>query len=106
MKYIFYNPFEAPSKIKIKSSCFNVDTEYTPFEADNKPVYLEDLLYLSKSDFFDDIQVYLSSHNGAYTKVHKKDLIGTRINGWISLKEVKYGGGYREDFCIELKNEE
>ena len=106
MKYLFYNPCEVPVKIRIKSTCSNIDLEYEPFDAGDKPVYLDELIKMAKSECFDDVQVYLSSHNEAYTKENKKDFVGTRVKGWISLKTVKNGGGYLDDFCLKLNDPE
>ena len=106
MKYLFYNPYEVPVKIRIKSTSSNIDLEYEPFDAGDKPVYLDELIKMAKSECYDDVQVYLSSHNDAYTKENKKDLFGTRVKGWISLKTVKNGGGYLEDFVMNLNDSE
>ena len=106
MKYLFYNPYELPVKIRIKSTCSNIDLEYEPFDAGDNPVYLDELIKMAKSERYDDVQVYLSSHNDAYTKENKKDLFGTRVKGWISLKTVKNGGGYLDDLCLEVNDPE
>lgn len=103
MKYLYYNPIEPAAKIKILSKCFGIDVEYSAHDASDKPVYLDDLFGLAASDCFDDVQVYLTSHEGAYWKSKKKDFVGTRITGWLSLKEYKNGGGYLKDLCVELK---
>lgn len=97
MKQLYYNPIELPEKIRIKSSCFNINVEYAPQESDGKPVFLQELFYLSKSESFDAVEVYLTSHNAAYIKTGKKATIGTRISGWVSLKKYGNGGGYLED---------
>lgn len=39
MKQLYYNPIELPEKIRIKSSCFNINVEYSPQESDGKPVF-------------------------------------------------------------------
>lgn len=101
MKQLYYNPIEIPEKVKIKSTCFNIDVEYDTWQSDGKPVYMNDLFDLAKSRAFEDVQVYLTSHNGAYVKANKKALVGDSITGWISLSDYGNGGGYLEDkYCI------
>lgn len=105
MKYLYYNPYELPTKIKICSSCFNLDTEYFSDEIDGKPIYFDELFKIAALDFFDDVQVLLTSHNGAYIKDSKKALVGTTISGWISLKEYRNGGGWLSDkYCMKVNN--
>ena len=97
MKYLFYNPIESATKVRIKSKCFGIDIEYSSYEAMDKPVYIDQLFQLSQLEWFDDVQVYLSAHESAYYKNKKSDSKRTKITGWISLKEYKNGGGYLKD---------
>ena len=105
MKYLYYNPIEFPAKIRIKSQRLGIDVEYTPRNANNdQPVSFRSLFEHAAMDDIDDVQVYLTPHEQAYWKNEKNDSVGTRITGWISLKEYKNGGGYREDKCkTEIK---
>jgi hypothetical protein len=102
MKYLYYNPIEPAEKIRIKSRCFEIDTEYEPWASDlcDKPVYIDELFKLAALDCFENVQVYLTTHCGAYWKNKKAAFVGTRITGWVSLKEYKNGGGYLEDQYI------
>ena len=97
MKLLYYNPIELPEKIRIKSSCFGIDIEYEPCHNDGKPVCMDDLFYLAKSESFDAIEVYFTSHNEAYVKESKTAHIGKHIFGWVPLSEYGKGGGHFED---------
>lgn len=106
MKRLYYNPLEPAAKIRIKSRCFEIDTEYEPCNSDSydKPAFIHDLFKLAALDCFDDVQVYLTSHEQAYWKSKKAAFVGTRITGWVSLKEYKDGGGYLEDqYTLEVR---
>lgn len=104
MKYLYYNPFEVPQRVKIQSKCFGIDVEYAPWEAGEKPVGFRSLFELAALECFDDVQIYLTPHEQAYWKSKKNDSVGTSITGWISLKKYRNGGGYLEDKCrTEIK---
>lgn len=107
MKQLYYNPMEVPEKIRIKSSCFNIDVEYLAWESDGKPIHMDDLFDLAKSRAFESVEVYLTSHNESYVKDSKKAVVGTFITGWVSLLNIGNGGGYLEDkYCIKRLSEE
>ena len=105
MKYLYYNPIELPEKVRLVSNTFGIEQEYEVGPANGFPVYMSELFALAQTQSFDEVQVYLTPHNGAYCKKRKKDFIGTRLSGWISLKDYKDAGGYIEDiYLVELKD--
>ncbi len=107
MNYLFYNPIEFPNMIRIKSSCFGIDVEYEPLDINNKkPTKIEELFILSKSRYFESVEVLLTTNNDAYEKNNKKALVGTRVKGWVDLKKYKDGGGYLSDFVVKLKDKD
>lgn len=107
MNYLFYNPIEFPNMIRIKSSCFGIDVEYEPLDINNKkPTKIEELFILSKSRYFESVEVLLTTKNDAYEKNNKKALVGTRVKGWEDLKKYKDGGGYLSDFVVKLKDKD
>lgn len=78
--------------------------EYDPANCDNDlPVWLDDFFYLAKAPYFDEVQVYLASHNGAYFKKAKRTLEGTKVTGWVSLKDYKNGRGWHDDKYPPIK---
>ncbi len=106
MNRLYYNPIEPPEKIRVKSSCSNIDVEYFPWDSNGLPIYMDQLFDLAKSKDYETVQVYLTSHNEAYVKKSKKDFVGVRTSGWIDLEEYGNGGGYHKDGClIYLKGE-
>ena len=62
-----------------------------------KGVSMEELFRLAKCASFDEVEVFLSTHNEAYTRKNKTDITRTPITGWFSLKGVADGGGYLQD---------
>lgn len=90
MNYLFYNQIEFPNMIRIKSSCFGIDVEYEPLDINNKkPTKIEELFILSKSRYFESVEVLLTTNNEAYEKTTKKHLWGLASKvGWI-LKNIK-----------------
>lgn len=96
MKTLYYNPIEIPCKIKIVSRCFGIDVEYSPEESEGKPVYVDELFTLAKSDSFDDVAVYFTAHEQAYIRKNKF-AVKESIEGWFSLKGIRNGGGYLND---------
>lgn len=97
MKKLYYNPIEMPLKVHIVAKCFGVDmTDEEPFHT-GIPCYMEPLFELAKIDCFDEVEVYVTSHNGAYIRDTKKPMERTEVTGWVSLKNVRNGGGYLED---------
>lgn len=98
MKVLFYNPMELPSKVHIVSNAFGIDVCYEePYAGVNLDISMEELFSLAKCRAFDEIEVYLTAHNEAYTRKNKKDINRTPIMGWFSLKGVANGGGYLQD---------
>ena len=69
-----------------------------------KPTRIEELFILSKSRYFESVEVLLTTNNDAYEKNNKKALVGTRVKGWVDLKKYKDGGGYLSDFVVKLKD--
>lgn len=107
MSYLFYNPIEFPNMIRIKSSCFGIDVEYDPFDINNKkPIKIDELFILSKSRYFESVEVLLTTNNEAYEKIDKKALVGTRVKGWVDLKKYKDGGGYLSDHVAQIKDKD
>ncbi len=105
MNRLYYNPIEPPEKIRVKSSCSNIDVEYFPWDSNGLPIYMDQLFDLAKSKDYETVQVYLTSHNEAYIKANKTSSIGIKASGWINLEEYENGGGYREDkYLFELKD--
>lgn len=98
MKVLFYNPMELPSKVHIVSNAFGIDVCYEePYSDVNLDVSMGELFCLAKCKAFDEVEVYLTAHNEAYTRKNKTDINRTPITGWISLKGVANGGGYLQD---------
>lgn len=102
MKYLYYNPFELPEKIHIVSECFEINSTYLPEESQGKPCDMEQLFILSQSDCFEQVEVYVTSHNEVYFKNSKKYLEGYALKGWIDLKKFKNGGGYLNDSVAKV----
>ena len=102
MKYLFYNEVEFPLKYRIKSKCFGLDIEYDAYDKSTKYpcLFMKDLFDLAKCQTISDVQIYCTWHLEAYVKDDKKSLNGFTVEGWISLKEVKNGGGYLKDSFI------
>lgn len=98
MKVLFYNPMEIPTKVRIVSKAFGIDKCYEePYADANLEVSMEELFRLAKCASFDEVEVFLSTHNEAYTRKNKTDITRTPITGWFSLKGVADGGGYLQD---------
>lgn len=91
-------------KVSIKSSCFGLNITYSPEEPSTNPngcpVFIEPLFDLAKSDCFEEVSVYLTSHNEAYISNGKTK---TEATGWVSLNTVGNGGGYMGDKSIYLE---
>ena len=98
MKVLFYNPFEHPNKVRIVSSVFSIDVCYeAPYDGVKLNTSFDTLFNIAKCQVFDNVEVYLTPQNEAYTRKNKKDLERVPVIGWVSLKEVRDGGGYNED---------
>lgn len=102
MKFLYYNPIEVPQRIHIKSSAFNIEMIYEPYNAGRRPADFEELFNLASLDCFDEVSVYLTQHDQAYYKTSKKAIEGYIITGWVNLKDYKKGGGYLND-TVTLK---
>ena len=98
MKWLYYNPIEIPSGVRISSKSLSINMEYDPCDGNDHPAfYIDDLFLMAKCNCFDDIQVLLTSHNDSYYKNGKNSNNRYPVTGWISLKEYKNGGGWRND---------
>lgn len=96
MKVLFYNPSEIPTEVILISKILGVDRQYTCSNGGG-PVYMEELFKLAATATFDEVKVLLTAHNEAYYRLTKSAAKKVEINGWISLKEFKNGGGYLND---------
>ncbi len=96
MKVLFYNPIELPSEVHLISKVLGVDKKYRS-EDGNGPVHMDELFRLAATDTFDDVKVLLTAHNEAYYRRTKKSAQKEVVDGWVSLKEYKNGGGYLDD---------
>lgn len=102
MKKLFYNPQEHPVAVKIESKLLGVNKEYESHTGDG-PVCMDELFKLAATDSFEKVEVQLTSHNQAYYRDSKNPLEQVEVDGWISLKEYKNGGGYLKDRTITIK---
>lgn len=85
MKTLFYNSIELPAEVHIVSECFGIDITYEPMgDPDHS---------------FEEVAVRLTKHNEGYTR-KSKFAEREEVNGWISLKEVRNGGGYFNDKAL------
>ena len=96
MKKLFYNPIEHPVAIKLESKILGVNKQYEP-NVVGGPVSMEELFKLAATDSFDKGEVKLTAHNQAYYRDSKNPLEQVPVEGWISLKDYKNGGGYLKD---------
>lgn len=93
MKTLFYNSIELPAEVHIVSECFGIDITYEPMGDPDHPAWMSELFNLAKCDTFEEVAVRLTKHNEGYTR-KSKFAEREEVNGWISLKEVRNGGGY------------
>ena len=96
MKKLFYNSIEHPVAIKLESKILGVNKQYEP-NVVGGPVSMEELFKLAATDSFDKVEVKLTAHNQAYYRDSKNPLEQVPVEGWISLKDYKNGGGYLKD---------
>lgn len=96
MKTLYYNSIELPAEVHIVSRCFGIDITYEPMGNSEYPAWLEELFNLAKCDSFEEVAVRLTAHNEAYTR-KSKNAVKEAVNGWLSLKGLKNGGGYFND---------
>ena len=96
MKKLFYNPIEHPVAVKLESKILGVNKQYEP-NVGGGPVSMEELFKLAATDSFDKVEVELTTHNQAYYRDSKNPLEQVSVEGWISLKDYKNGGGYLKD---------
>lgn len=101
MKILFYNPLEIPIEVRLVSKILGVDKQYQCSTGDG-PVYLDELFRLAATETFDEVNVLLSQHNEAYYRKTKTSAQKIEIDGWVSLKEYKNGGGYLNDKANRL----
>lgn len=102
MKKIFYNPIEHPVAIKLESKVLGVNKQYEPYTGEGS-IVMEELFKLAATDSFDIVEVKLTPHNQAYYRDSKNPLEQVPVEGWISLKDYKNGGGYLKDRTITIK---
>jgi len=96
MKKLFYNPIEHPVAVKLESEVLGVNKQYEP-NASEGPGSMDELFKLAATDSFDKVEVKLTVHNQAYYRDTKYPLEQVPVDGWISLKDYKNGGGYLKD---------
>lgn len=85
-------------KVKLVSEALGVDCYYEePFSDCRLNISMDELFKLAKCYAFDEVAVYLTPHNEAYTRKHKTANERTPVDGWISLKGIANGGGYLND---------
>lgn len=95
---LFYNPIEIPTKIRVKSTALGIDATYEePYYKVDIDIGIDDLIKLAADPRYEEVSVYLTSHNQAYTRANKKDPQKQDVVGWFSLKGIKDGGGYLGD---------
>ena len=82
--------------IKLESKILGVNKQYEP-NVVGGPVSMEELFKLAATDSFDKVEVKLTAHNQAYYRDSKNPLEQVPVEGWISLKDYKNGGGYLKD---------
>lgn len=97
MKYLYYNPYEYPNEIKLKSNALNIESVINWNDTPEKIRTIEDLFALQNSNYFEEISINLSSHNEAYYKTKKRSIEKFPVTGWINLKDFINGGGYLND---------
>ena len=96
MKNLFYNPSEMPTEAILISKILGIDKHYQCSTGDG-PVHMDELFKLAATETFDEVKVLLTQHNEAYYRKTKTSAQKFEINGWISLKEYRNGGGYLND---------
>ncbi len=101
MKKLFYNPIEHPVVVKLESRVLGVNKQYEP-NAGEGPSSMDELFKLASTDSFDKVEVKLTPHNQAYYRDTKNPLEQVPVDGWISLKDYKNGGGYMKDRTITI----
>jgi len=102
MKKLFYNPIEHPIAVKLESKVLGVNKQYEP-NAGEGPGSMDELFKFAATDSFDKVEVKLTAHNQAYYRDSKNPLEQIPVEGWISLKDYKNGGGYMKDRTITFK---
>lgn len=96
MKKLFYNPAEVPVEVILGSMALGFKKQYVCLSGGG-PMFMEELFKLAATDTFDTVQVFLTPHNQAYYRDTKYPLEQVPVDGWISLKDYKNGGGYLKD---------
>ncbi len=102
MKKLFYNPSEVPVEVKLESKLLGVKKQYECLSGGG-PIWMEELFKLAATDSFDVVEVHLTPHNQAYYRDSKNPFEQVEVDGWISLKDYKNGGGYLKDRTISIK---
>ena len=93
-KTLYYNPYEYVEKVHIVSKCFGIDLTYTFEDGFDKPIHLDDLFKLSRSKWFDIVEVYVTPHNEVFEVDGINPNTRISLDGWIDLAHYKKGGGY------------
>lgn len=101
MKKLFYNPSELPVAARLESSLLGVHKEYECYNGEG-PVWMDELFRLAATTTFDKVEVKLTAHNQAYYRDSKNPLEQVPVEGWVSLKDYKDGGGYLKDRKITI----
>lgn len=87
---------EIPTEVILISRILGIDKHYQCDVGDG-PVDMEELFKLAATETFDEVKVLLTPHNEAYYRKTKTSVQKVEINGWVSLKEYRNGGGYLND---------
>ena len=96
MKILYYNHIEMPAEVRLESKVLGVKKQYQ-CDAPSGPVDMDELFRLASTDTFGTVDVLLTSHNEAYYRKTKESAQKEVVDGWVSLKEYKNGGGYLND---------
>ena len=97
MKFLFYNPIEAPLKIHIVPR-HGKKRAYSPSEAgEGDPVSLSELFEKLKYGEYLKVEVLLTTQNMAYWKRNRKCFVAHKLTGLVDLTEYRHGGPYLND---------
>lgn len=90
-----------PVAVILQSKILGVSKEYQCHTGEG-PVWMDELFKLAATNSFEKVEVLLSSNNQAYYRNSKNPFEKIPVDGWISLKDYKNGGGYANDKSITI----